>query len=191
MKLTSIFAGAALAACLLSGPALADPAAAPPSPDAGERLRLAHQLLELSGGEKAVDQRIDAMFAESSRLVALNASGDASKFTIAIQHDMRDEMMKIVPSLLDVTIQAYADNLTTQELRDYVAWLSSDSGKAIIAKTPAIQHETLERATPMMAQMFPELQHKVSERVCEELHCSAEEHRIVADLMTKAFTHKS
>lgn len=189
MRLAAIFTTAALAMFALSAPALADPAS--PSPDAAERLQLAHQILELSGGEKAVDRRVESMFATASKLVAANTSPDAARLEIAMQRDMQDEMLKLVPSIVGLSVQAYADNLTTQELRDYVAFLSSDSGKSIISKGPAIQQEALDRAIPLMAQMLPALERKVSDRVCEEVHCTAAERKIVAEAMSKAFPGRS
>ena len=180
MRLTNIIASAALGACLLSSPAFADP-----SPDAAERLQLARQVMDAGGSVKAADQRVEAMLDNSSKLVALNTPPDGMRFAMAIQRDMRDEMLKMVPSLVDLTVQAYAENLTAQELRDYLAWITSNSGKAIVAKMPAIQRQVMDHATPMMAQMLPELSHKVSDRVCEELHCTADERKIVAQVMAK------
>ena len=190
MKLNSIFAAAVLGAGLLSGPALADPAAAT-SPEQAERVQLARQLFDLSGGQAAVDQRVDAIFAMSSKLIAANTPPDAAKFAIAMQRDTADELHALVPSMIDVSVQAYADNLTTQELRDYVAWLSSDSGKSLLRKMPAIREEMTDRSLPMLSAAMPRLQRKVSERVCAELHCTTDERRVVADAMAKSFAPKS
>ncbi|HEY1427603.1 MAG TPA: DUF2059 domain-containing protein [Caulobacteraceae bacterium] len=187
MKLTAIFTAAALATCALSGPALADPAPAPTSSDAAERLQLAHQLFDLSGGEKAVDQRIDALMGLSSKLIAANSPPDAAKLTIAMQHDVEQELLKAVPALMDVGVRAYADNLTVQELRDYVAWLSTPSGQSLIRKSAAIHQQTLDAEAPLLSRMLPEMERKVSLRVCEEFHCTAAQRKIVAQVMAKTF----
>ena len=191
MKLKLFFAVAALAALASGTAALADPApAASPSADRTERVQLARRLFDLSGGAKGVDQRIDAMFALSAKLIAANTPADGAKFAVAMQRDTAEEMHKLTPSLVDASVEAYADNLTTQELRDYVAWLDSDSGKSLLRKMPAIREEMSDRSLPLLSAMLPEMQQRISDRVCSELHCSASERKIVAVAMSKAFSPK-
>lgn len=83
-------------------------------------------------------------------------------------------------------VHCHRNSPRLQELKDYVAWLSSDSGKALVQKMPAVRAEILDRSTPMIAAMMPALQHKVAARVCEELKCTARERQTIAAIMAKA-----
>jgi hypothetical protein len=193
MRLANIIA-AALAAAALGAAARAQtppPTQPPADPDAATRLQLARELLDLSGGTDAVNAQMKSVFAMTTNLVVANVPPEQGKFVAAIERDMQDEVMRMIPSMLDATAQAYADNLTIQQLHDYIVWLSSDTGKALVAKTPLIRLEVMQREAPLMAAMIPALQHKVSDRVCEELHCTPHEREIVATAMAKALTPKS
>jgi hypothetical protein len=198
MHHSSLILGALLALALaqptLAQPTPARPAlsngeialSAQPAPDAAPRLQLARQLYDLSGGRPAAEAQVRAMFATANKIVAANLPPDAARFGQALQRDMEDELIGIVPALIDNGVHAYADNLTAKELRDYIAWLSSDSGKAVIQKAPAVRQELLDRSAPMIAAMMPALQHKVATRVCEQLHCTPRERETVAGVMAKA-----
>jgi hypothetical protein len=176
---------AVLAAAAISSAAGAQTVAA--QGDAAERVQLAQELYELSGGAAAMKQQIHAMMDASSKAVTAAVPPDAARFTVALQRDTQEEVLKIVPQLMDAGVKAYADQLTTQQLRDYIAWLSSDSGKAVIAKAPAIRQEIADAILPLIVQMYPELRRKVSERVCEELKCTASERELIASAMARAF----
>ncbi|HTX51190.1 MAG TPA: DUF2059 domain-containing protein [Caulobacteraceae bacterium] len=192
MRLSSLIA-AALAAAALAASAEAQTLSSPPQsdPDAATRMQLARQLLDLSGGTEAVNAQMRSMFAMTTNLVAANVPPEQAKFVAAIERDMQDEVMQMIPSLLDATVQAYADNLTAEQLQDYIAWLSSDTGRALVAKTPLIKLEVMQREAPLMSAMIPALQHKVADRVCEELHCTPHEREVVANAMAKALAPKS
>lgn len=189
MRLSGILA-VALLTVATAGAALADPSAtstnSTASTDVAERVQLARQLYDLSGGRAAVEQQIGAMFANANKIIASSMPPDAARFGVAIQRYMQDEFLSLAPIMIDDGVQAYADNLTIQELRDYAAWLSSDSGRAIIRKSPAIRQEIMDREAPRLAALIPGLQHKISDRVCAELHCTTKERETVDAAMARA-----
>jgi hypothetical protein len=192
MRLSNIIAAAVAAATLAAAAQAQTPPSPPPSdPDLGVRLQLARELLDLSGGTQAASAQMKSMFAMTSNLVEANVPPEQAKFVAAIERDIQDEVLQMVPAMIDASAQAYADNLTTQQLHDYIVWLSSDSGKALVAKTPLIRLEVMQREAPLMAAMIPALQHRVSDRVCEEMHCTPHEREIVATAMAKALAPKS
>ncbi|HUO11854.1 MAG TPA: DUF2059 domain-containing protein [Caulobacteraceae bacterium] len=183
MRLTTLLAATAIA--LTANLAHAQPAQ--PLGDADERLRLAHQLYELSGGRAAAEAQIRSTFAMTSRVAVANMPPNQSRFATALQQDMQDEVLRMIPSVLEVGERAFADNLTTQELRDYVAWLTSDSGRAVLAKTSAIRDEILAREAPLMAQMIPDMQRRVAAHVCAQMTCDAAQRQMIDDAMARAY----
>jgi hypothetical protein len=192
MRLSNIIAAALAATALATAAQAQTPPSPPPSdPDLALRLQLARELLDLSGGTEAANAQMKSMFAMTTNLVAANVPPEQGKFVAAIERDMQDEVMQMIPSMIDATAQAYADNLTTQQLHDYIVWLSSDCGKALVAKMPLIRLDTMQREAPLMAAMIPALEHRVSDRVCEEMHCTPHERDVVANAMAKALAPKS
>ena len=178
----------------LAQPTLARPALssaeialpAQPAPDAALRLQLARQLYDLSGGRAAAEAQVRVSFAAAQKIVAANLPPSEARLGEAVQRDMEDELVGLVPAIIDNGVHAFADQLTAKELKDYIAWLSSDSGKAVVQKLPAVRQEILDRSTPMIAAMMPTLQRKVATRVCEQLHCTPRERDTVAGVMAKA-----
>jgi hypothetical protein len=189
MKLAAAIIAAVLAAAC--GPALADPPAHLVPDDGPLRLQLAHQLYDLSGGTASAEQHVRQLFEATSKLVAANTPPEEGRLVTAIQHDMQEELIAMAPQLVDVGVHAYADQLSAQELRDYIAWLSSDSGRAITRKGPAVRAEIFQLETPLMTALIPDLKQKVSTRVCEELHCTPQQRQIVAQAMAHAFPQHS
>ena len=83
-------------------------------------------------------------------------------------------------------MHAYADNLTEQELRDYVAWLSSESGRGVVRKLPAVRAGIMALEMPAMKALLPEMSHRIVNHVCAQLNCSTHERQLVAAAMAKA-----
>jgi len=81
----------------------------------------------------------------------------------------------LTPTLLDIGARAYAANLSEDELKAYVAWLKSDAGRSIVAKTPAIRGEIVAQDMPLILGLLPRLKQDVVERVCADVHCSADQ----------------
>ena len=204
MRLTELLLASSLALALTAGAArAADPGATASQPasasssvssdqsaDAAERLRLARQIYDLSGGSAAAEAQIRGMYATVSQLVKPDTP-EQGRFTQAILGDMQDEMVKMVPSIIDTGVQAFADHLTAQELRDYIAWMSSPSGQSLLHKMPAIQADILQREIPAMQAAMAGMKAKLVKRVCDEMKCDADQRQMVTQLMDKAMPPRS
>jgi hypothetical protein len=188
MRLAATVATALGAAMICAGAAAAQTLTAEiPGADLATRMQLAKQLYDLSGGAAAANAQVRMMLATASRLANASVPPDQARLTSAMMRDMQDELLGLTPSMIDAGVQAYADTLTTPELQDYVAWLSSPSGRAVVQKSPAIRQAILDREMPAMAAMIPQLQHRIVDHVCEEVHCTAKERETVAAAMAHAF----
>ena len=177
-----IIVGAVLAAAIAWAPTFAQPAQTPDD----VKLALARQIYELSGGTQAARDHLKATFDAADKIVAENLPPDRAKLTQVMEQDMMSELSDLVPSLIDSGAHAYADHLTEQELRDYAAWLSSDSGKSLLRKLPAIREEMVEREMPALSGLFRGLSGKLLNRVCAEAHCTAQDREVIAAALAKA-----
>jgi hypothetical protein len=172
---------ATLAVLAVAGAAAAQTPEAAVSP---VKLALARQIIEASGGARQAESRLDAMFSNVAKTLPSN-SPEAAKITQEIQADARAELVEMVPALLEISAQATASVLSEQELRDYLAWEQSPSGQSITRQTPLIIQERLTRERPMLTAMVSRLLKKVTDRACEETHCTAEQRGQLAAAMAK------
>ncbi len=186
-KCIAMFAATVLAATATAAGAQT---AATAGPDA-VRLDLARQLYAASGGEKQVETAIDTMSDVMSKTFVKTLPGaQADVVRTAMDGAMQDtraEIIRMIPAMMEAGAQVYARNLSEAELRDYLAWLRSDSGRAIIAKVPLIRRQVLEVVMPMMAGIAPQITRKVEDRICGELHCTTEQRQAAIVAVGKAF----
>jgi hypothetical protein len=176
----------------LAPPALAvaqtAPAAQAAAPAAVDpvKLELAGQLIELSGGRKQADLQIRAMFGSIQAGMSQYLPADQSKLVGLLYQDLSDEMVEVSPKLLDLSAHIYAENYSERELRDLIAFRSSETGRSIALKQPAIQAEAVRETVPLVMAMMPQIMQKTLDRACEEAHCTAAQRQIASDAMAKA-----
>jgi len=183
-------AAVALSGLGWSGAALAQnaaaPVAAPAVQDDPVKLGLARQLVELNGGQAAVNAQMKSMFAIIEKSVGQNMPADQTKLADALYQDIEDEVSKLTPQLIDISVRAYAENYSTQELHDLVAFQMSDSGRSIARKAPLVRDQALRQTVPLMMAAMPGILRNTADRVCAESKCTPAQRQIVADAMAKA-----
>lgn len=164
-------------------PAAPPAAAAQPSPTEDPvKLALARDLLDASGGRQAVEARMDRVYAQMGELMKPWTGGDAGMAN-SILSDIKTDLKGRLPQLIDVTVAAYAKVYTEQELRDYIAWLRSPTGRAILAKTGPVQEEVLRGQMPIMQAMMSTLVERVLDRVCAEKKCTPAQRKQLDQVM--------
>ena len=180
---TGIMIGTAAAALWLAGSAVAQPA--PSGPDQ-VRLKLAHEIIDASGGVEALRTRMTAMFQSLHQLTASVTSPDAAALTDDMFKYIADEEMQAVPQLLDQTAEVYAEHLTVAELHAMLVWTSSPEGKSIQQKMPSISQDILARQQPLMKQMMAGIFQRAADHACAEDKCTPEQERQLVATMTRA-----
>jgi hypothetical protein len=169
----------------LSGPAPTPVTLSQPVDPA--RLQLARQLYEVSGGQEAVKQRLRTIFGGARAAMREAMGPQQAKLADEIQGDMEDELEALIPQMIDDSARAYARNLTEKELRDEIAWLTSESGASIRRKTPAILQEIVTDEIPLIASFGERMQTKVLDRACARRACTAHQRQVIAQAMARAF----
>lgn len=110
------------------------------------RLDLARQLFAVSGGEKQAEAQFTALFGVIEKGVAQNLPPEAGRLQGPINDFMVQEVIKILPQMFDLSVRAYAETYTEKELRDWLAFATSDTGKTIAKKTPMVRLQVMKRA---------------------------------------------
>ena len=176
MRIVALAAGLALAISTAShaqSPTTADPV----------KLALAQELVEASGGAKAAEQQINAVYSSLHTAFEGALPKEAAAIMASVQESMRKELIKSLPELIAVSVDVYANNLSESELRAYVAFLKSEPGRSIQAKAPAILQEATIKQGPLMRRMLPKLMHKALDDACAEKGCTAEQRQQIAALI--------
>jgi len=181
----SMLAAPFAALALVASASAQSPYLAPPTDPV--KLDLARQLIAASGGEKGAEDRLKAIFQTTDQIIAAGSRPEIAKLTERFQADMRVELLADVPQLMDASARAYAKVLSEQELRDYLAWLRSDSGKAIAAKGIQIQQVALATEMPLLTKLMSGSIQKALDRTCQEEGCTPDQRRTLVAMMSKAF----
>jgi len=150
------------------------------------KLELARQLFAASGGQAQAQASLHGMFAGMGKLMAQIVPSDRGAIAQAFQADMEDAAASVMPQIWDLSIRAYARNLSEKELRDYLAWEQSESGQSIQRKLPLLKEQLIESEAPILAEMMPRLMQRSLERACDINNCTPEERRSIGAQMAKA-----
>lgn len=181
MKLSMVICGA-LTAAAIGASAMAQTAAPAPDPT---KVKLAHELIEASGGETALRSRMTSIFASIQKMTANAMPADASALSNEMFKYMADGEMKAVPQLLNDTADVYAENLSEAELRSLLAWTTSPEGRSVQQKMPAITQEILLRQQPLMKQLMSGVMQRAADRACADNHCTPEQQKQLVAMMTQ------
>jgi hypothetical protein len=176
---------AAVAALSISTGAVAQNASPPPADPT--KLALARDVFEANGGKQQIEATMKAMFSGVSKMFDGMPAAQAN-VALLVQRDMQDEIVKLIPAIVDLTADVYARNLTEKELRDMLAWTKSDSAQSIKAKTPLMTQQMVAAELPLIKAMMPNIMHKTIDRACDEAKCTADQKLQMAEMVDKAIS---
>ena len=159
-----------------AAPAAIDPA----------KMDLARQIVAAVGGEKQAELQMRLMFTAMQKAVAQSLPADANQLQGPIFELMGQEMVKLTPQMLEISTRAYADAYTEKELRDMLAFQTSETGQAMVRKTPAVRAQVLAETMPLMIKLLPSIMGRVANKVCAEQHCTPSQRQAVANALTRA-----
>lgn len=175
---------AALALSLTATAALAQ-AAAPAEPTP-QKLALAHELIEASGGAQQVTGVMRTMFQGINTTLSKSLPPEQARIGILVQAQIQDGVIALAPQFIAISEQVYARDFTEPELRDEIVWLRSESGRAIKAKTQTVLHDTITAEVPIIAAAMPAILQKSMDTACQQVGCSAKDRQVIAAAVAKA-----
>ena len=154
-----------IAALALAGAAPAVSAA--DAPDA-HKLALARQLFAGMNMNQLMDSVTKSM--GDSMLTQLRKSNPklSEEQARAISEAIGESARDVLPKVTERMVPLYAQTFSEKELEDSVAFYASPSGKAILAKMPAL----MSQMGPIMQEITPELIVDMQKRVCAKTDCS-------------------
>lgn len=179
MTLIRLAGGAAVAAMLATS-AFAQSA---PSP---EKILLARQLVEASGGADQLRTVLQTVFTGMSSSLYANLAPEQKRLAEVLLQKMQDRFLAAAPQLMDGTVQIYAQNLTEKELRDALAWQQSDSGQSLKRKLPLITAESIRTWGPVLTQVMAGLKQDVVDEACKQAGCTEQDRQALVTAMNKA-----
>ena len=146
-------------------------AAQPASPEPSEaRLKLARRVLDdmgttanLASGIKTVVAAWADSFAGSERLPPETMK--------ALNDSMSESMTALAPKIIEQVARVYAQQLDEHQLEDIAAFYEGPTGKAWVAKLPALA----EQSGAIGAALVPELQADVLDRFCRKVSCTPDQ----------------
>jgi len=150
------------------------------------RLALARQLQNVSGGREQANAEIKGIFASFRKGVAQSLPPDQSRLAEQINQDLEDELIKLTPQLLDLGARISAENYTEKELRDLLAFQTSETGRSIARKSIVVRSQVMAETMPLVMNLMPAIAHRTAPACAKRSTVTADQHQIVASALAKA-----
>ncbi len=177
---------AALTTFLMLAAHAASAQTATTEPPSADKIALARQMVEASGGLKQIETMMDATFNAATAAVSANLPPGQKRLAAALQEKVFGRIKAELPHMLDVVTQVYAENLTDKEMRDSVAYMQSESGQSIQRKLPQITAQSIQLMRPMFSGLIQDMRQDMVEQVCKEVACSDQDRGVLAAALDKA-----
>ncbi|HEY2357043.1 MAG TPA: DUF2059 domain-containing protein [Phenylobacterium sp.] len=168
MNLRRLAAGLTAAVAVLAGsPAVCADTQAPATAASAHNLELAKRLFtgmhmdQLMAG--MMKNMIPVMIEQARKSNPALSQAQAEAVSAAVTESSQVMMSK----LTDRMIPIYAATFSEKELQDLVTFYEGPTGQAMLAKMPVL----MSKMTPMMAELMPEMQADVRQRLCAKIDC--------------------
>jgi hypothetical protein len=146
---------------------------------------LARQLVEASGGEAQAEAQMKQVFNAMRANLAKSLSGQNSAVADAVYDEMSRELVSLTPRILDISVRNYADAFTEQELRDLLAFQTSESGRSMVRKMPALRAKVIDETLPLIMSSMPEVMRKSADVICAQRRCTADQREAIVGAFTR------
>lgn len=183
MRFRTGLGAAALAVSLATGAFAAS--TSPTETPSPEKVALARQLVDASGGADQMKTLLQTVFSGMSAGMDANMPADQKRLVAVVMQKMQDRFIAATPQLIDGTVQIYAGTLTEKELRDYIAWLQSDTGQSLKRKLPLITAQSIKAMAPVLVQVTQGIKQDVIDEACKQAGCSDKDRTVLTEAMNK------
>ena len=170
MRVSKALAGAAALSILAAGSAVAQPA-----PDA-EREALAQQIYQLMGAQ-TLNATSGALKAMMSSMTGQAGGADVVRAR-AMQAALSDSLERMMPKVLQGTVQIMAQDFTTEQLRAMLAFYQSPTGQAVLQKMPQITQQSVRLSLSLVPQMMRDFETDY----CGRITCTDKEQQAFAQV---------
>lgn len=173
----------AIAAALLAAPVAAQTEAAAPADDAAVRLELSRRFIAALQAEQ-----MGTMIGQMVTGLTPPTEGMSDAQQASVRAAVVRASTEIMPEMFDAMAPVYAELFSREELTAIVTFYESDVARSMIAKSYA----ATPRLTEIMVGMMPRIVHRMSDVMCEELQCTAQQRAAMdAELARKGYPRPS
>jgi hypothetical protein len=137
-----------------------------------QRLALAKQIFEAQGGAQNAANVMKSM---KAAMLAAAKTPEAKQAMTMVMDKMATTFM---PRLFDEMAGSYAQDFTSDQLKDVLAFYQTPTGKAMAAKQPVLAQQI----AGSMVKLMPALQLSVMDKVCTQVACTPEQQQQLAAL---------
>jgi hypothetical protein len=166
-----ILAGAALLTLALGVPQMAAAQTAAPATSGATPEKIA--LVKRYFADMHINQMIGGMLHQMMPAMLAQVRKTHPEITDAqmqgLTDAVTDSMNEYMPKMIDAMIPVYADTFSTEELTKLDEFYESPVGQSILAKMPV----AMQKATPVMMQLMPDMQADIVRRMCAKIDCTA------------------
>jgi hypothetical protein len=159
---------------------------APDTPPDPTRLELAEQIVAANGGNAQATTMVRSMFAAMRKGAVASSPPETRDLIGPMFDDMAQALVTLEPQLIDLSTRAYARAFTEKELRDLLAFQTSETGRAVAAKLPALQAQVISQTFPLIMTAMPAILRKSVDRICQEKHCTSQQREAIEKAMSHA-----
>lgn len=158
--------------------------AAPSAPAATdpEKLRLAREVFEAVGGADSMRESLQAAVGAVSKEQVPLGNPAVQKHAAEIQAYAAQQVVDAVPQIMAAAEQVYAQDFSTDQLKDILAFYQSPTGQALKAKLPDIARQMILQLRPTMMELRKRIVVHALTELCAENACTADQRSALAKL---------
>ena len=176
MRCAKSLAGAC-AALTLAGAIGAHAQAPPPGPAVdSERLALAQQIYQMVGAQtlSATSSALKTMLGS----VTTPAAGADPAREQAMKAALTDSVDRMIPKVLQGTVQIMAQDFTVEQLRGMLAFYQSPTGQAVLQKMPEVTSQSIR----LSRSLIPAMMRDFETDYCRRIACTDKEQAAFAQV---------
>jgi uncharacterized protein len=139
------------------------------TPPSASHLKLAQQVVEISGSAKAFDRAIPAIF-QQTFTTYVQQNPDLQKDISAVLQSLIPEFDKRKSEIAEIVAHSYANAFSEAELKELIAFYNSPVGKKLVGQNAAILQDSFQKAQVWGGKLSQELITRLKEEMKKKGH---------------------
>jgi hypothetical protein len=111
---------------------------------------VAVELVDLAGGQATVQQIFTATRAQLVRALAPHTQKAPAEVEQIVDQVIMPSLRALAPAIQAISVKAYEDNFSVDEMKQLEAFYRSPIGKTLVAREPAISSQTFAASTALI-----------------------------------------
>jgi hypothetical protein len=111
------------------------------TPPTANQIKLAHQIIEVSGAGHAFDNIVPSIF-QQTFTAFIQQNPDLQKVLADTMNALKPEFDKRQPEAIELMARAYASHFTEAELKEILTFYGTPVGKKLVVELPKVLQES-------------------------------------------------